>query len=89
MRPALIVGDDSVDDQRVAGHEGCNDGWTQTGRITSLTIPNSVTEFGGYLLGEKASPAWCLHPNSPLTTLPELAFRSMDGLTSVTLPDRT
>ncbi len=62
------------------------DSWTQTGRITSLTIPNSVTEFGGYLAG-KSITSVVFAPGSPLTTIGELAFRSMDGLTSVTLPE--
>jgi hypothetical protein len=60
-------------------------GWTQTGQITSLTIPTSVTSFGADLSGDNILNV-TFASNSPITTLPSNVFNNMP-LTSLTLPD--
>ena len=64
----------------------CNDAFEHCGKLTSITIPNSVTQIGNRAFYGCTGLTSVTIPNS-VTSIGEYAFCGCTGLTSVTIPN--
>ena len=63
-----------------------HDAFEDCSRLTSITIPNSVTSIGDYAFRNCSSLTSITIPNS-VTSIGDYAFRNCSSLTSITIPN--